>query len=105
MRKWVRVPLVCVAVLAALSTAPTHAARPADGAWVNAYRDPAGRLIGESMSGTFAWDRLALLGDMFGNRLTGSRAQEDAIQWAAAEMEKDGLENVHTEPVKVPSWV
>ena len=105
MRKSVRVLLVCVTVLTAVSTAPTHAARPADGAWINAYRDAAGRLIGESMSSTFAWERLALLGDTFGNRLSGSKALEDAIQWAVAEMKKDGLENVHTEPVKVPYWV
>ena len=105
MLKSLRVPLACVIVLAALSTAPTLAAPPADGAWINAYRDAAGRLIGESMSSTFAWERLALLGDTFGNRLSGSEALEDAIQWAVAEMKKDGLENVHTEPVKVPYWV
>ena len=105
MRKSVRVLLVCVTVFAALSTSPTHALRAADGAWINAYRDAAGRLIGESMSSTFAWERLALLGDTFGNRLSGSPALEAAIQWAVDEMKKDGLENVHTEPVKVPHWV
>jgi carboxypeptidase Q len=57
------------------------------------------------MSSRFAWDRLALMGDTFGHRLSGSRSLEEAIQWAAAEMKKDGLENVHTEPVKVPHWV
>ena len=57
------------------------------------------------MSNHFAWERLALLGDTFGHRLSGSRSLEDAIQWVAAEMKKDGLENVHTEPVKVPHWV
>src|SRR5262249_36681521 len=30
---------------------------------------------------------------------------EDAIQWAIVQMKKDGLENVHAEPVKVPHWV
>src|SRR5262245_3946912 len=92
-----------ILVVLALVTTPfstsgeTHAE---DGAWVNAYRDAAGRIIGESMSSTFAWERLALLGDTFGHRLSGSKGLEDAIQWAAAEMKKDGLENVHTEPVK-----
>jgi len=57
------------------------------------------------MSGRFAWERLALLGDTFGHRLSGSRSLEEAIQWAVAEMKKDGLENVHTESVKVPHWV
>jgi carboxypeptidase Q len=62
-------------------------------------------LIGEAMSSHFAWERLALLGDTFGHRLSGSRSLEDAIQWIVAEMKKDGLETVHTEPVKVPHWV
>jgi carboxypeptidase Q len=77
--------------------------RPAP--WIAAYSEPAARLIGEALSSTFAWDRLALLGDTFGHRLSGSKALEDAIQWAVQEMKKDGLENVHTEPVKVPHWV
>src|SRR5580765_9106815 len=82
-----------------------HATRPPDTTWVDAYRDPSARLIGEAMSNHFAWERLALLGDTFGHRLSGSKALEDAIQWVVAEMKKDGLENVHTEPVKVPYWV
>jgi carboxypeptidase Q len=83
----------------------TGAVRPGDGAWVNTYRDAASRIIGDAMSSPFAWERLALLGDTFGHRLSGSRSLEDAIQWAVAEMKNDGLENVHTEPVKVPYWV
>jgi carboxypeptidase Q len=99
-----RVRVLLIVVAASLSM-PAHAARPEDGAWLNAYREAAGRIIGEAMSSQFAWQRLALLGDTFGNRLSGSRSLEEAIQWAAAEMKKDGLENVHTEPVKVPHWV
>jgi carboxypeptidase Q len=57
------------------------------------------------MSSRFAWERLAELSDTFGNRLSGSQALEDAIDWAVAEMKKDGLENVRKEPVKVPHWV
>jgi carboxypeptidase Q len=74
-------------------------------AWLDPYRDAAGRLIGEALATRFAWERLALLGDTFGHRLSGSDALEAAIQWAASEMKKDGLENVRTEPVKVPHWV
>ena len=62
-------------------------------------------MIRESLASDFAWQRLALLTDTFGPRLSGSKNLEDAIQWAAAEMKKDGLENVRTEPVKVPHWV
>ena len=95
---------VLILVAASLSI-PAHAARPEDGAWLNLYRDAAGRIIGEAMSSQFAWDRLALLVDTFGNRLSGSRSLDEAIQWTAGEMKKDGLEHVHTEPVKVPHWV
>ena len=63
--------------------------------WLDPYREPAARLVGEALSSSFAWDRLALIGDTFGNRLSGSQALEDAIQWALAEMKKDGLDNVH----------
>src|SRR4029453_207886 len=30
---------------------------------------------------------------------------ERAIDWAVAAMKKDGLENVHKEPVMIPKWV
>lgn len=73
--------------------------------WIDQYREPARRLIEESTSSRFAWERLAELGDTFGSRLSGSSSLEAAIQWAAEQMKKDGLENVRLEPVKVPRWV
>jgi carboxypeptidase Q len=73
--------------------------------WLDVYRDSAARLIGEAVSSTFAWDRLSVLTDTIGNRLSGTAPLDRAIQWAAAEMHKDGLENVHTERVMVPKWV
>jgi len=73
--------------------------------WLDEYRDAASKLIAESQSGRFAWERLALLGDTFGHRLSGSDALASAITWAVDEMKKDGLENVRAEPVKVPHWV
>jgi carboxypeptidase Q len=80
---------------------PKHAAP----AWLDPYRDAASRLTGEALSSDFAWQRLALLGDTYGNRLSGSPNLEAAITWAVEEMKKDGLENVHTERVMVPKWV
>ena len=96
-----------VAALALTPARPRAQQPPAQqsAAWLDAYRIPAARLIGEALASPFAWERLALIGDTFGHRLSGSKALEDAIQWAAAEMKKDGLENVRTEPVKVPHWV
>src|SRR4051812_19353861 len=86
--------------------APAPAATAAGApAWLDAYREPAAKLIAEATSGKFAWERLAYISDTFGNRLSGSRPLEETIQWAVEEMKKDGLENVHTEPVKVPHWV
>src|SRR6266851_3954838 len=73
--------------------------------WLAPYRDAAGRLIGEAVSSDAAWQRLAYLGDTYGHRLSGSPNLEAAIVWAIAEMKRDGLENVHTEAVKVPNWV
>ncbi len=73
--------------------------------WVEQYRDPSARLIGEATANDFAWQRLAVLTDRFGHRLSGSEGLDRAIRWAVDEMKRDGLENVHTEPVMVPAWV
>src|SRR6266496_2046451 len=73
--------------------------------WLDQYREPASRLIGEAVGSTFAWQRLAVLTDSIGHRLSGTPALDRAIEWAADEMKRDGLENVHTESVKVPKWV
>ena len=78
---------------------------PTDPAWLVPYGEPSARLIGEALRSTFAWDRLAVLTDTIGHRLSGTPALERAIQWAVAEMNRDGLENVHTERVMVPKWV
>lgn len=52
-----------------------------------------------------AWNRIAELTDRFGHRLSGSVSLEQAINWTAATMTKDGLDNVRREPVMVPHWV
>lgn len=104
MRYLARVCLICLA--AALLLAPLLAqSLPADDDWLDPYREPAGRLVRESLSSQFAWDRLAELTDTFGNRISGSRNLELAIPWAVEQMKKDGLENVRLEPVMVPRWV
>jgi len=73
--------------------------------WLDQYREPAARLIGEATGDTFAWRRLAILTDTIGHRLSGSPQLERAVEWAVAEMKRDGLENVHAEKVLVPHWV
>jgi len=54
---------------------------------------------------TRAWDRLAYMVDMYGPRLSGTKALEKAIDWSIATMKKDGHDNVRREAVKVPHWV
>jgi Peptidase family M28/PA domain len=69
------------------------------------YKEPAQRLIEAALADQEGMQRLQYLCDRIGNRVSGSASLERAIQWAAAEMKKAGLENVQTPPVKVPKWV
>jgi carboxypeptidase Q len=107
-RRAITLALSCVWLV----TSPSRAQSPRGAAtdrgsisWLEPYREPAARLIGEATGSTFAWQRLAVLTDNIGNRLSGSAALDRAIAWAADEMKRDGLENVHTESVTVPKWV
>jgi len=58
---------------------PPQSAALARPTWLDAYRDPAARLIGEAVSTTFAWDRLSVLTDSIGNRLSGTPALEIVV--------------------------
>ncbi len=69
------------------------------------YREAADKIISAALDDTGGYEKLSYLCDRIGNRLSGSRALERAIQWAAEQMKKDGLENVQTPAVKVPHWV
>ena len=69
------------------------------------YRAAAARIIGAALTSDKAYARLAHLTDHIGNRLSGSKNLELAIEWALAEMKKDGLDNVRAEKVMVPHWV
>ncbi|MDQ6612069.1 MAG: M20/M25/M40 family metallo-hydrolase [Gemmatimonadota bacterium] len=69
------------------------------------YRATATKIIAAATSDSVPWNRVAYIADMFGHRISGSAALESTIDWIVAEMKKDGLENVHTEPVMVPHWV
>jgi carboxypeptidase Q len=69
------------------------------------YRASADRIIAESVKDSAAWNRIALLTETFGSRLSGSPALEHAIDWIMARMKEDGLDNVHAEATMVPHWV
>jgi len=62
-------------------------------------------MIGAALTSDRAYSRLAHLTDHIGNRLSGSKNLERAIDWAIAEMKRDELDNVHAEKVMVPHWV
>jgi carboxypeptidase Q len=108
MRRCARFVLAVVFLLLTVSTLgvqTTQAASPDGMRWLDEYREPAARLLGEAVGSTFAWQRLSVLTDSIGNRISGSPALDRAIQWAVSEMKKDGLENVHTEKAMVPRWI
>jgi Iap family predicted aminopeptidase len=68
------------------------------------YKAAADRIIDAALTDNGGWEKLSYLCDRIGNRLAGSKGLEEAIQWAASEMKKDGLVNVATPPVSVPHW-
>lgn len=96
------VPLALLVPL--VSSSPDLRAQTAHD-WLLHYREPASRLIAAATADRAAWERLALMTDSFGHRLSGSPQLNAAIRWAAEEMKRDGLENVHTERVMVPRWI
>jgi carboxypeptidase Q len=98
MSRYLLLPLAGLVGLGYLAQAP-------NAAWLDPYRPVAQKIVAESQSNDFAWQRLAEMTDTYGPRLSGSENLEKAIDWAVAAMKKDGLENVHKEPVMVPKWV
>ena len=100
---WTALAVLTLGAFALSSGARLRAAEPADATL--AYASTATRIVEAARADSAAWDRLTHLTDTFGPRLSGSPALEAALRWAAAEMEKDGLENVRLEKVMVPRWV
>jgi carboxypeptidase Q len=72
--------------------------------WLDPYRAPAAKIITAATADDSAWQRLALMTDTFGPRLSGSPALEATLAWAAAEMRAD-FDDVRLDPVMVPRWV
>jgi carboxypeptidase Q len=96
--------LAASAVLCVLSTFAVTAVSAQDTISAQ-YKETADRIIQIAQSDSNAWNRLALMTDTFGNRLSGSEALEHTIDWVLAQMKADGLANPRTEPVMVPHWV
>jgi len=110
-----RHPRVLAPMTLALALAASGLARPgavsaqtppsATGPIAARYQDAAGRLIDAALADSTAYRRLGRMADAFGGRLSGSANLERAIDWILSEMRKDGLDDVHAEPVMVPHWV
>lgn len=79
--------------------------RRAQASRVAGYQEAARRIIDAALADEGGWAKLAWLCDRIGPRLSGSKALERAIEWTAAEMRREGLENVATPAVQVPVWV
>ncbi len=94
-----------ILAMALAAPAVSVAADLATGSTTERYRDAAQKLIAAALADPNSTDRLEYLCDRIGNRVSGSESLERAVEWAAAEMRKAGLENVQTPPVKVPRWV
>jgi Zn-dependent M28 family amino/carboxypeptidase len=69
------------------------------------YKDVSARIIAAALADPDGYAKLSYLCDRIGNRISGSDSLNAAIQWAAGQMQRDGLENVATPAVKVPHWV
>lgn len=74
---------------------------------IASYKDVAKAIINLAVYGQSqnrSYKRLALLVDAVGPRLSGSKNLEKAIQIMYKNLQEDGLDNVHLEPVKIPHW-
>jgi carboxypeptidase Q len=71
----------------------------------DAYRDTAAKIVAAATADDAAWQRLRELTDGVGNRLSGTKALDQAIAWATKSLTADGEDDVHTEKVMVPHWV
>src|ERR1039457_1945038 len=69
------------------------------------YKDASSQIIAAALADQDGYAKLSYLCDRIGNRLSGSDSLNAAIEWAAAQMKRDGLENVATPAVKVPHWM
>lgn len=73
--------------------------------WTASYREPAARLLEAGLKDSGGWNKIMYWCDRIGPRLSGSAALEQALEWSAAEMKREGLFNVQLLPVQVPHWV
>lgn len=62
-------------------------------------------IINQSLSKGKSYERLRYLSTEIGGRLAGSPQDKQAVDWAFAELKKEGLDSVWLQKVVVPHWV
>lgn len=75
---------------------------------ISDYKPVVEKIVNAALNGVFkgrTWRTLARFVDKFGSRIAGSDNLERAIDYMVGALEKNQLENVHTEPAIVPKWV
>lgn len=75
---------------------------------IASYKPDIQKIVDAALKGVFkgrTWRTLARFVDKFGSRIAGSENLERAIDYMVDQLEKNQLENVHTEPAIVPKWV
>lgn len=69
------------------------------------YAPSVARIVEAALEDERVYARFVALCDDIGPRLTGSKALEEALEWAQRVLREDKHENVALEPVKAPHWV
>lgn len=75
---------------------------------IRGYKDVVLKITDHILNGKFkgkVHKSLETFTDKFGPRMAGSDSLEKAIDYMVALLEREGLENVHTEEAKVPHWI
>ncbi|CAG7721426.1 unnamed protein product [Allacma fusca] len=75
---------------------------------IASYRPDVERIVREVLEGESkgrAYKELGKFVDLFGARVSGSKALEDSIDYMLDQMKQNGLQNVHGEEVIVPHYV
>jgi len=98
--------LGCAAQTATVNNQPAVAPNPSVAADLHSrYHATASTITDAAMKDDGAYDKLRRLCDDVGNRISGSANLDRALDWAVETMQRDGLQNVHKEPVQVIRWV
>lgn len=96
-------PCTAAAASSSASAEPPPVAAP-PGPLTSAFAETASKIQAHASTKHDAFERLRVLTDTIGHRLSGTPQLDRAIEWAKREFEKDAQENVHTEQVMVPHW-